>query len=71
VHDYQFLTAHKQPIDSVLVSRNKGDEALVMKESMDFIENFNEEEFLSTPEESKSVMVIFNFLTNLDAGVAV
>jgi hypothetical protein len=71
VHDYQFLKAHKQPMDSVLVSRNKGDEALVMKESMDFIENFNGEEFISTSEESKSVMVIFNILTNLDAGVAI
>jgi hypothetical protein len=58
-------------MDSVLVSRNKGDEALVMKESMDFIENFNGEEFISTSEESKSVMVIFNILTNLDAGVAI
>jgi hypothetical protein len=61
VHDYQFLKAHKQPKDSVVVSRNKGDDALVMKESMDFIENFSEEEFLSTPEESKSLMVTFEY----------
>jgi hypothetical protein len=60
VHDYKFINTQK-PKDSIIISRNNGDDALVMRETMDYIENFSGEEYLSTPEKSKSILVSILF----------
>ena len=59
VHDYQFLKAHEAK-DSVTISSNDGDKGLIMKESMDNIENSEEIEIYdSLKEESNDELVSF------------
>lgn len=59
VQDYDFIKAHKAK-DSIIISRNYGDTGLVLKETMDLIENSENENYESSPEESKSIPVSSN-----------